>query len=283
MKKISLKLNGYKRHKEIEQEMIHNNFLIKYGVGGNKWISDNRVRFVSDFGSFVELFEDRHLWIPIYLDHHFWVRMRITQRSESMHTFFNKFITRNSSLIQFVKQYDNYQGSREQREREFDAANFHTSALGFTAYEVVEQVSNLTFNKFVVTYDAISCEVKCQCLLFYSRGILCYHSLSALSFEQSKNVKRRHTHIKNSQDEPLSETRNKRFDYLVFFSHNICEFATSSKEYTVILHHAFDNVMAEMQEYQVKSKDGGSMIQSSSNLYMNYPGKDMTHYDRKAK
>ncbi|RYR72438.1 hypothetical protein Ahy_A02g006658 [Arachis hypogaea] len=39
------------------------------------------------------------------------------QRSESMHTFFNKFITRNSSLIQFVKQYDNCLGSIEQRER----------------------------------------------------------------------------------------------------------------------------------------------------------------------
>ncbi|KAL4391050.1 hypothetical protein AHAS_Ahas03G0206300 [Arachis hypogaea] len=32
-----------------------------------------------------ELFEDRHLWIPFHLDHHFWVRMRSTQRSESMH------------------------------------------------------------------------------------------------------------------------------------------------------------------------------------------------------
>ncbi|RYR21913.1 hypothetical protein Ahy_B03g067208 [Arachis hypogaea] len=52
--------------------------------------------------------------------------MRSTQRSEIMHSFFNKFITRNSSLIQFVKQYDNCLGSREQTERESDAADFHT-------------------------------------------------------------------------------------------------------------------------------------------------------------
>ena len=57
------------------------------------------------------------------------------------------------------------------------------STLGFTTYEVVEQVSNSTFNKFVVTYDTISREVKCQCLLFESRGIVCRHSLSILSFE----------------------------------------------------------------------------------------------------
>ncbi|RYQ84802.1 hypothetical protein Ahy_B10g104277 [Arachis hypogaea] len=131
---------------------------------------------------------------------------------------------------------------------------------GFTAYEVVEQVSNSTFNKFVVTCDAISREVKCQCLLFESRGILCRHSLSALSFERvdkvapkyilecwSKNVKRRHTHIKSIQDEPLLEPIRKRFDNLAFRSHNICEFASESKEMTGILHRAFDNVMTEMQ------------------------------------
>ncbi|QHO33769.1 Protein FAR-RED ELONGATED HYPOCOTYL [Arachis hypogaea] len=74
---------------------------------------------------FAELFEDRHIWIPVYLDHHFWAGMRSTQRSESMHSFFNKFITRNSSLRQFVKQYNNCLASREQAEREFDAAFFH--------------------------------------------------------------------------------------------------------------------------------------------------------------
>ncbi|RYR14126.1 hypothetical protein Ahy_B04g070761 isoform B [Arachis hypogaea] len=89
-----------------------NDFLTKYGLGGNKRLS--------------ELFEDRHIWNPVYLDHHFWTGMRSIQRSESMHAFFNKFITRNSSLSQFVKQYDNCLVSREQREREFDVAGIHT-------------------------------------------------------------------------------------------------------------------------------------------------------------
>ncbi|RYQ90030.1 hypothetical protein Ahy_B09g096348 [Arachis hypogaea] len=151
--------------------------------------------------------------------------MRRKQRSESMHAFFNKFIIPNSSLIQFVKQYDNCLASREQREREFDAADFHTVilcvtklaievqfqhvythekfrevqtqfkekvnyitrsmhfTLGFTTYKVIEQVSNFTFNKFFIMYDVVSREVKCQCLLFESRGILCCHSISVLSFE----------------------------------------------------------------------------------------------------
>ncbi|KAL4286974.1 hypothetical protein AHAS_Ahas19G0139800 [Arachis hypogaea] len=146
------------------------------------------------------------------------------------------------------------------------------STLGFTTYEVIEQVSNCTFNKFVVTYDTVSRDVKCHCLLFESRGILCHHSLSILSFEQvdnvapkyilerwSKNIKRRHTHIKSSQDEPLLEPRSKRFDELVFRSHNICEFVFESKELTGILHRIFDKVMADMEEYQKRSK-GKSLL-----------------------
>ncbi|RYR57074.1 hypothetical protein Ahy_A05g022815 [Arachis hypogaea] len=103
------------------------------------------------------------------------------------------------------------------------------SSLGFTAYKVIEHISNATFNKFVVIYDAISRKVKYQCLLFESRDIFCHYSLSALSFEWvdkvapryilerwSKNEKRRHTHIKSNHDEPLLEPRSRRVDDLVF-------------------------------------------------------------------
>ncbi|RYR00290.1 hypothetical protein Ahy_B07g088408 [Arachis hypogaea] len=263
-----------------------NDFLLNFGLVDNKWLS------VCFWVYSADLYEDRHIWVPIYLDHHFWVGMRSTQRSENMHSFFNKFITRNSSLIQFVKQYDNCLGSREQAERESDAADFHTvipcatkssieaqfqdfrevqaqfrgkancitrltnSALGYSVYEVGEEVSSSIFNKFVVTYDSVAVEVKCQCLLFESRGILCRHALSVLSFERvsqvspryilerwSKKVKRRHTHIKSSHDEPLLEPRSKRFDELVFRSQNICEFTSELEELTAILHHAYDNVM----------------------------------------
>ncbi|RYQ80510.1 hypothetical protein Ahy_Scaffold1g106875 isoform A [Arachis hypogaea] len=288
MKKIPTKLNGYKEHAEIEQEMNQvvwnshtkdsfdrnwNDFLLKYGLVDNKWLSDSLI-----WVYYADLYEDRHIWVPIYLDHYFWAGMRSTQRSESMHLFFNKFITRNSSLIQFIKQYDNCRGSREQAERESDAADFHTiipcatkSSIeaqfqhvythqkfrevqaqfrGYSLYEVGEQVCSSIFNKFVVTYDSVAVEVKCQCLLFESRGILCRHALSVLSFERvtqvspryilerwSKKVKRRHTHIKSSHDEPLLEPRSKRFDELVFRSQNICKFASESEELTAILHH----------------------------------------------
>ncbi|RYQ87950.1 hypothetical protein Ahy_B09g095453 isoform I [Arachis hypogaea] len=218
MKKIPSKLNRYKGHADIEQEMSQdvwnshskdsfdrnwNDFLLNFGLADNKWLSD--------------LYEDRHIWVPIYLDHHFWAGMR-------------------------------------------------------------KQVSSSIFNKFVVTYDSVAAEVKCECLLFESRGILCRHALSVLSFEQasqvspryilerwSKKVKRRHTHIKSSHDEPLMEPRSKRFNQLVFRSQNICKFASESEELTTILHRAYDNVMAEMEALKAKRK-GTSLSHEDANL-----------------
>ncbi|QHN91239.1 Protein FAR-RED IMPAIRED RESPONSE [Arachis hypogaea] len=218
--------------------------------------------------------------VSIYLDHHFWAGMRSTQRSESMHSFFNKFITQNSSLIQFVKQHDNCLGSREQAERKSNDADFHTvipcatkssieaqfqdvythqkfrkvqaqfrgkancitkltnSALGYSVYEVGEQVFSSIFNKFVVTYDSVAAE----------------------------KVKRRHTHIKSSHDEPLLEPRSKRFDELVFRSQNICEFASESEELTTILHRACDNVMVEMESLKAKRNGTSSLSHEDVNL-----------------
>ncbi|RYR25954.1 hypothetical protein Ahy_B02g060010 [Arachis hypogaea] len=89
------------------------------------------------------------------------------------------------------------------------------STLGFMIFEVF----NSTFNKFFVTYDV------CQCLLFESRDMLCRHSLSVLSFERVDKVAPKY----------------------------ILE-RWKSEELIGILHWAFDNVMAEMQEYQAKSK-----------------------------
>ncbi|RYQ96350.1 hypothetical protein Ahy_B08g092081 [Arachis hypogaea] len=214
-----------------------NDFLTKYGIEGNKWLS--------------ELYEDRHIWIPVYLDHHFWAGMRRTQRSESMHSFFNKFITRNSSLRQFVKQYDNCLASREQTEREFDAADFHTMISCATKSAIEAQFQH------VYTHEKFR-EVQAQFRVLSFKRVDNVAPKYILG-RWSKNIKRRHTHIKSSQDEPLLEPRSKRFDELVFQSHNICEFASEFEELTRILHRAFDKVMNEMQEYQERSK-GKSLL-----------------------
>ncbi|RYQ88308.1 hypothetical protein Ahy_B09g095574 isoform C [Arachis hypogaea] len=234
MKKIPSKLNGYKRHADIEQEMRQ--------VVWNSHSKDS--------------FDNFHTVIPC--------------------------ATKSSIEAQFQDAYTHAKFREVQaqfRGKTNCITRLKNSALGYSVYEVGEQVSSSIFNKFVVTYDSVAAEVKCQCLLFESRGILCRHALSVLSFEQvsqlspryilerwSKKVKRRHTHIKSSHDEPLMEPRSKRFDQLVFRSQNICEFASESKELTAILHRAYDNVMAEMEALKAKRKGTSSLSHEDANL-----------------
>ncbi|QHO06397.1 Protein FAR1-RELATED SEQUENCE [Arachis hypogaea] len=191
-----------------------------------------------------------------------------------MHSFFNKFITRNSSLIQFVKQYDNCLGSREQAERESDAADFHTvipcatkssieaqfqdvythqkfrevqaqfrgkancitrltnSALGYSVYEVGEQVSRSIFNKFVVTYDSVTAEPSVTEI--YTRTM------------EQEGKEATHTH----QEQPRRATFG----------------AKKQEELTAILHRAYDNVIAEMESLKAKRKGTSSLSHEDANL-----------------
>ncbi|RYQ87201.1 hypothetical protein Ahy_B09g094675 [Arachis hypogaea] len=274
VRNIPSKLNGYKGHANIKQEMSQvvwnshskdsfdrnwNDFLLNFGLGDNKWLSGNV--FLKS-ASEVEQAEresdtaDFHTVIPC--------------------------ATKSCIEAQFQDAYTHAK-FREVQAQFRGKANCITrlknSALGYSVYEVGEQVSSSIFNKFVVTYDSVAAEVKCHCLLFESRGILCRHALSVLSFEQvsqvspryilerwSKKVKRRHTHIKSSHDEPLMEPRSKRFDQLVFRSQNICEFASESEELTAILHRAYDNVMAEMEALKAKRKGTSSLSHEDANL-----------------
>ncbi|RYQ90951.1 hypothetical protein Ahy_B09g096864 isoform H [Arachis hypogaea] len=151
-----------------------NDFLTKYGLGGNKWLSEQTEFDVAYF----------HTRIPC--------------------------ATKSAIEAQFQHVYT-HEKFREVQAQFRDKVNYTTrsmhSTLCLTIYEVIEQVSNSTFNKFFVTYNTVSQEVKCQCLLFKSRDILYCHSLSVLSFERvdnvapkyilecwRKNIKRRHTH-----------------------------------------------------------------------------------------
>ncbi|XP_020963732.1 protein FAR-RED IMPAIRED RESPONSE 1-like [Arachis ipaensis] len=53
----------------------------------------------------------------------FWVGMRSTQRSESMHSVFDKYLNSKSFLLQFVRQYQHCIIDNEQKELECDAAD----------------------------------------------------------------------------------------------------------------------------------------------------------------
>ncbi|RYR14769.1 hypothetical protein Ahy_B04g071459 [Arachis hypogaea] len=208
-----------------------------------------------------------------------------------MHSFFNKYITWNSSLIQFVKQYDNCLGSREQAERESDAAAFHTvipcatkssiEAQFQDAYthanlsatqrkgELHHQIKEFRSRLFSIRSRRTSFQLNIQQVRGYLRLSCSRGKMPMLIIRVERDtvpsrtkrvklrtskpsVKRRHIHIKSSHDEALMEPRSKRFDQL--------------DELTVILHRAYDNVMAEMESLKAKRKGTSSLSHEDANL-----------------
>ncbi|KAF2294982.1 hypothetical protein GH714_029874 [Hevea brasiliensis] len=69
-----------------------NEFVMKHGLERNEWLS--------------KLYVDREYWVPIYLNHTFCAGMVSTQRSESMHAYFEGYVNSMSTLKQFVEQYE---------------------------------------------------------------------------------------------------------------------------------------------------------------------------------
>lgn len=51
------------------------------------------------------LYEERHMWVPVFMCDHFWAGMRSTQRVESIHSFFDQFVGRNTLLHEFGERY----------------------------------------------------------------------------------------------------------------------------------------------------------------------------------
>jgi len=128
MKKNAEKLSGYGDYKRIKfamKEVVYDtfttddfeekwcSFIEKFELQGNHWLSG--------------LYNERHRWVPTLLRKYFWVGMSTTQRSESIHAFFDGYINSTTSLNQFVKQYDNVIRSREEKEFEEDFTSMNTT------------------------------------------------------------------------------------------------------------------------------------------------------------
>ncbi|MED6135819.1 hypothetical protein PIB30_050183 [Stylosanthes scabra] len=139
-----------------------------------------------------------------------------------MHAFFNKFITRKSSLVQLVKQYDNCLHSKEQKEREANAADAHSVIPYATNSSIEAQFQHVyTQAKFKEVQAQFREKVNCTATEMHRVfGIVCY--------EISEQISR--------------------------------AFRIESKGMAAILHRAYDKAYVEMQEFKAKEKEVKTII-----------------------
>ncbi|KAL3691955.1 hypothetical protein R1sor_005606 [Riccia sorocarpa] len=158
-----------------------------------------------------ELFELRKYWCPVYLRSYFFAGMASTQRSESLNSLMDFFMTTQTQLHEFISAFDQVIGSRIEAEkmatlrdklgtfRSVTSTKFEEKAYSaltgyaFTLFrkqlvlslEYVVHSEKVSHHQHVETKRKISWVPQTQtvhysCLSFEYTGILCRHALRAL-------------------------------------------------------------------------------------------------------
>ncbi|KAI3932617.1 hypothetical protein MKW98_012588 [Papaver atlanticum] len=194
--------------------------LEKYELFDNEWLNG--------------LYEERRRWIPCYLNDCFWAGMQSTQRSESMNSFFDGYLTPKSTLKQFIEQYELVTRDKVEKETKADAESLSKLIPTATYYEMEKQVQGMyTMSKFkefqdeltskmyvtresvwidgiddqrikkLMNFDVIFIATDCEVSCFEFKGILCKHALNILirhgiDLIPDKYIKRRRIDVKRS-------------------------------------------------------------------------------------
>ncbi|XP_021686198.1 protein FAR-RED ELONGATED HYPOCOTYL 3 isoform X1 [Hevea brasiliensis] len=173
------------------------------------------------------LFEDRELWVPIYMRDAILAGMSTVLRSESLNSYFDKYVHKKTTVQEFVKQYEAILQDRYEEEAKADSdtwnkqptlkspspleksvsgvythavfKKFQVEVLGVTACHpkmesqdetsVSFRVQDLEKHQdFTVVWNQIRSEVACICRLYEYKGYLCRHSLVVLQMCQQSAI-----------------------------------------------------------------------------------------------
>ncbi|XP_025611689.1 protein FAR1-RELATED SEQUENCE 9-like [Arachis hypogaea] len=272
MKKSQFKIGGYARYGELHAVMNH---IV--------WNSPSTESFESNWDGFIKQFKlGQNRWLA---------GMRSTQRSESMHAFYGGYLHCKSGLVQFVHEYDNVLGTKEQKELEDDAADSKgvIPCIGSTGIERQFQ-QEYTSSMFRILQlegrkkidcvvrsieqkgDTISITVdeqkgQCECNKFESAGILCCHTLAVWSYYRvdivpscyvlprwSKNVIREHTYVKSSHDVAQSDKSNNLFRHLCSEFYNVAQEFVACDEEATILRAALWDAKSKLIDYRASMR-----------------------------
>ncbi|KAL3351041.1 hypothetical protein AABB24_023440 [Solanum stoloniferum] len=164
------------------------------------------------------IYLDRRQWVQVYLRDAFFAEMSITQRSDSMNSYFDGYVNASTNLNQFFKLYEKAVESRTEKEVKADYDTMNTfpvlktpSPMEKQASEVYtkklfmrfqeELVATLTFmaNKveddglvttyqvakfgddhsaYYVRFNVLEMKATCSCQMFEFSGLLCRHVLA---------------------------------------------------------------------------------------------------------
>jgi hypothetical protein len=165
------------------------------------------------------VYEDRKLWVPTYMKDVCLAGMSTTQRSESVNSYFDKYVHKKTAVQEFVKQYESILQDRYEEEAKADSdtwnkqpalkspspleksvAGVYTHAV-FKKFQVellgvvachpkieIQEETSFTYRvqefersqDFIVIWNKMKSEISCMCRLYEYKGYLCRHAMIVL-------------------------------------------------------------------------------------------------------
>ncbi|KAK8699295.1 hypothetical protein V6N13_115384 [Hibiscus sabdariffa] len=235
---------------------------------------------------FRSLYEDRQKWVPTYMRGIFLAAMSTMQRSDSVSSFFDRYLQRKTMLKEFLDQYKTLllEKSEEEAKANFETwhkppglkspslfekqmASFYTHAV-FKKFQVEvlggiachprkesEEGGIATFKvqdfeknqDFVVVWNDTTSDISCLCRGFEFNGFPCRHILIILQLSGVQSIPSQHILKRWTKDAKHRQTIGKQSDVV----------ETRMQRYNDLCQRAF------------KLGDEGSLSQESYNIVFN--------------
>ncbi|OMO87751.1 hypothetical protein COLO4_20589 [Corchorus olitorius] len=201
----------YRSWTELEFEKRWSKIVDRFELKDDEWMKS--------------LYEDRKKWVPTQLMDVFLAGMSMVQRSESVNSFFDKYVHKKTTVQEFLKQYEAILQDRYEEEAKANSDSwskvptlkspspFEKSVAGVYTHTVfkkfqVEVVGAIAcspkqenqegtifrvqdFEKnqdFLVTLNQTKSEVSCICRLYEYKGYLCRHALVVLQIKGHSTI-----------------------------------------------------------------------------------------------
>ncbi|XP_042448102.1 protein FAR1-RELATED SEQUENCE 6-like [Zingiber officinale] len=167
MKKLPEKLKGYKSYEEMKKIMQNavydsftkeefeeswSKFIERFNLYDNAWLKG--------------LYEERHIWVPVFVKDTFWAGMSTTQRNQKISPFFDGIVYSNTTMRQFIEQYDIVLETKVEKEDQVDLQTFNSWVPCITHFDLEKQFQQLyTIDKFKEFQQELVAKLYCEVLL----------------------------------------------------------------------------------------------------------------------
>ncbi|KAG6487720.1 hypothetical protein ZIOFF_056317 [Zingiber officinale] len=165
-------------------ELIHNSLKIDdfeegwrnltktYELEANEWLNS--------------LYENRKLWAPVYLKDMFWAGLSTTLDEKDASPFFEGFVYPETSLQQFLENYDLVLQTKYELEAKADFDSYHKSQVTVSDSPMEQQLSEIyTLSMFEIFQNELKAALYCQVSLVKVDGSISTFEVRVCSYTGS--------------------------------------------------------------------------------------------------